>query len=153
MFAGIGGVFFTVAKWLLGADGVIGKGFDLAAKKADVGHLDLATLSEEKRAVLLEAIKGDTARLQIQQNLIMAAMMHPIWWWAWGLFVFPVGLYHASIFVTSTIPYLNDWIVLRVPPTQEAWALSIIQTIFVAQVGTSVAAALAQSITTIFRRN
>lgn len=152
MFAGLGGIAFTVAKWLLGADGVIGKGFDLATAKVKAGSDDLATLSAEKRTVLIEAIRGDTARLQVQQNLILAAMTHPIWWWAWALFVFPVGFYHAAIFVTSTVPWLNGWTILRVPATQEAWALSIIQTIFVAQVGTGIAGAVAQSINSIFKK-
>lgn len=152
MFAILGSGLWTVAKWLLGENGIISKGFDLAAKKADVAHLDLATLSEEKRTVLIEAIKGDTARTQVQQSLVLAAMMHPVWWWAWGLFVFPVGFYHAMIFLTSTVPWLHGWSVLRVPPTQEQWALSIIQTIFVAQVGTGIAAAVAQSIQTIFKK-
>lgn len=152
MFSALGTGLFTLAKLLLGSDGVIAKGFDLAAKKADVNHLDLATLSAEKRTVLIEAIKGDTARLKVQENLVTQAMMHPIWWWAWGLFVFPVGFYHAAIFVVSTVPALNWWVVMRVPPTQEAWALSIIQTIFVAQVGTGVVAGIVQSIQSIFAK-
>jgi hypothetical protein len=150
---GIGSIFFTVAKWLLGADGIIGKGFDLAAKKADVAHLDLATLSAEKRAVLIEAIKGDTTRTQVQGGLVMAAMSHKVWWWAWGLFVFPVGLYHATIFMLSTFGIGPEtFAVLKVPPDQGEWARDIIKTIFIAQAGTGVAAMAAQSITSIFKK-
>lgn len=153
MFAGIGGIFFTIAKLLLGSDGVISKGFDLAAKKADVAHQDLATLSAEKRAVLVEAIRGDSVRVQAQQNLLLAAMSHPVWWWAWGLFVFPVGLYHAAIFILSTLGIGPDVIVvLRVPAEQEKMAREIVSTIFTLQAGTGVAAAAAQTVTSIFKK-
>lgn len=171
--ATIGTAAFTVAKWLLGADGVIGKGFDLASKRADVDLRKTEVLTGAQKEVLIEALRGDSARLQVQGNLVLQAMTHKIWWVAWAVFVLPVGVYEAAIFLASTfdvwlntpgcyIPKIGEGLraglrvcevyVRRVPEEQEKLAAQITGTIFIAQASTGVAAGIYQSITRIFEK-
>ena len=111
-------------------------------KAKDVDLEKFRTLTDDQKAVALAGIGFETAKLSAEANVVVAAMTHRVWWWAWALFVFPIGFYSAVIFVTSTIPALNGWVVLRVPAEQEAWAHMIIPTIFALQTGSGVVAAV-----------
>jgi hypothetical protein len=99
------------------------------------------------RDTAVEMIRTDAVVKQATANVIMAAMNHPVWWVGWCLFVIPVGLYHAAIFILSTLSIGPDvYAVLRVPATQEAWATDIIKSIFLAQAGTGAVAGIAHAI-------
>lgn len=90
-----------------------------------------------------KAIEAEIARRNAQRDLGIASMSHPVWWVAWGLFVIPVGLYHASIFILSTLGIGPDvYAVLKVPPDQQELSRVIIQYLFLAQGGAGVAGAL-----------
>jgi hypothetical protein len=92
-----------------------------------------------------KAIEAEIARRNAQRDLGIASMSHPVWWIAWGLFVIPVGLYHASIFVLSILSIGPDvYAVLKVPPDQQELSRTIIQYLFLAQGGAGVAGALIQ---------
>ncbi len=86
-------------------------------------------------------IEGEIARRNAQRDLGIVAMSHPVWWVAWCLFVLPVGLYHATIFVLSTlgIPPCGGitvspcFTVLKVPPDQQELSKTIISYLFLAQ--------------------
>jgi hypothetical protein len=58
-----------------------------------------------------------------------AAMSHPVWWVAWGLGVFPVFLYHASIFWVSTFPFWG-WVVLKAPADALDFAKLVVGSMF-----------------------
>jgi len=95
---------------------------------------DLAAEKDRNAAEVAKSlIEAEISRRQAQKELGLASMRHPVWWVAWGLFVIPVGLYHATIFLAST--FALDIVVQRVPPVQEAWATEIIGSIFLAQLG------------------
>ena len=99
---------------------------------------------KDKLAVDLAAkeIEAETARRMAQRDLGIAGMSHPVWWIAWGLFVIPVGLYHATIFVLSTLSIGPDtYAVLKVPPAQEELSATIISYLFLAQAGSGVVGA------------
>lgn len=100
----------------------------------------------------VKEIEAERDRRQAQKDLGIAAMSHPVWWVAWGLFVIPVGIYHATIFILSTlgIPPCGKIIVtgcftvLEVPADQKALSTAVIQYLFLAQAGAGVAGMLAQ---------
>ena len=110
---------------------------DLVAKKQDI-NLEKYRVDSTVGIEILKA-EIETAKLRKEMNVL--AMSHPVWWWAWALFVFPVGLYHASIFFVSTFPHWG-WAIERVPPVQEEWANAIVGFIFLCQVGSGIAGAL-----------
>lgn len=85
------------------------------------------------RDVSIEVVKGEIARVNAASGLTQVAMNHPIWWFGWGLFVFPVGLYHACIFWVSTFPTLG-WAIQKVPPDQSKAAYIIMMSFFGAHV-------------------
>ena len=90
-----------------------------------------------------KAIDAERARRDAQRDLGIAGMSHPVWWIAWGLFVIPVGLYHATIFMLSTLGIGPDtYVVLKVPPDQQELSRAIIQYLFLAQAGAGVAGAI-----------
>ncbi len=100
-------------------------------------------------------IEAQIARRHAQRDLGIAAMSHPAWWAAWLLFVIPVGLYNAAIFMLSTfgIPPCTAEVVegcftvLQVPAAQEKIANDIVGFIFLAQGGAGVAGAVIQRLT------
>ena len=111
-----------------------------------------ATNTTDRLAVDLAVkdIEAERARRLAQRDLGIAAMSHPVWWIAWLLFVIPVGLYHATIFVLSTlgIPPCSPKIVtgcftvLEVPADQKKLSEAVIQYLFLAQAGAGVAGAI-----------
>lgn len=106
--------------------------------------LDAANTRDRIAADLAEkAIDAERARRDAQRDLGIAGMSHPVWWVAWGLFVVPVGLYHATIFVLSTLGIGPEtYAVLKVPPDQQELSRAIIQYLFLAQAGAGVAGAI-----------
>lgn len=84
-----------------------------------------------------QATATDLIRYRLETNKIASAerieaMKRRVWWIAWGLFVFPVGLYHAAIYVVSTLD--APIVIQRVPPVQEQWGVWIVLSIFGAHV-------------------
>lgn len=123
----------------------------LKSKNIDLEKFKAGTAAEQ--ATIIAAVQGDNVRISAQRDVILAAMSHKVWWWAWGLFVFPVGLYHAAIFLLSVASIGPDtYAVLRVPGEQEQWARDIIKTIFALQAGTGVASAALETAKTIYKR-
>lgn len=94
------------------------------------------------KEVSIAVVEAQVAGVQAQKEMNVVGMGHPVWWIAWALFVIPVGMYHSAIFFVST--FHLQWVVDRVPQTQETWALYIVLSIFGAQVTTG----LTQQITT-----
>lgn len=93
--------------------------------------------------VAIKDLEAERDRRLAQKELGLAGMNHPVWWIAWCLFVIPVGLYHATIFMLSTLGIPpSQFAVLKVPPDQQALSSVIIQYLFIAQAGAGVAGAL-----------
>jgi hypothetical protein len=98
--------------------------------------------------------QAETARLAAQSNVQMAAMTHPIWWVAWVLFVFPVGLYMAANYLKSVGCMFAEnyhtcnaaWQILQVPPTLESWGFYVVMSMFSLSVASSVVSKIASSI-------
>lgn len=129
MFGLIGGF---VLKLLSG--GMLDKVLDAANKRADS-----ATERERIASEIVKAqIGAEVARRNAQKDVAIAGMSHWVWWLGWALFVVPVGIYHAAIFLVSTFGL--DIVILRVPPVQEEWGWQIVQSIFIAQAATGVTA-------------
>jgi len=124
--------------------------------KADVGAA--TTLGTE-------ALRVEAARNEAWGRVAVQAMLHPMWWVAWGLFVLPVGFYDGMIFFVSTfdrwlntpgcsIPEIGhgvtrglqlcEWWVRKVPPDQAALRASVIYFIFGAQATSGAAAGIGQ---------
>lgn len=104
-----------------------------------------ATNTTDRLAVELATkdIEAEIARRNAQRDLGIAGMSHPVWWIAWGLFVIPVGLYHATIFILSTLGIGPEtYAVLKVPLDQQELSKVVIQYLFIAQAGAGVAGAL-----------
>lgn len=103
-------------------------------KKQDVDleKFKVDTLSGKEVSIAL--VQAEIAGKQAQKEMNIVGMNHPIWWVAWAIFVLPVGLYHASIFLVSTFDL--DVVVKRVPQTQEEWGMWIVMSLFGAQVAT-----------------
>lgn len=90
-----------------------------------------------------KSIEADIARRNAQRDLGIAGMNHPVWWLGWVLFVIPVGLYNAAIFILSTLGIPPDtFAVLRVPLEQEQLARTVVEYFFLAQGGTGIAGLL-----------
>ena len=138
-----------IAKAVIGifGDSILKPLLDAWAKKQDINLEKYKTATDAEKSAALAAIGFEVTKVSAQRDIVLAAMSHPVWWWAWGLFVFPVGLYHAAIFLLSVAGVGPEtFAVLRVPPTQEAWAKDIIQTIFIAQAGTGAVASISQGL-------
>jgi hypothetical protein len=98
----------------------------------------------------LKDIDARIERTRARKELGLMAMTHPVWWFAWCMFVIPVGLYHAMIFMLSTfgIPPCTAEIVegcftvLKVPSDQAETARIIVRNIFFAQGGLGLAGLL-----------
>jgi hypothetical protein len=83
-------------------------------------------------------VQAEIARYSAVKDVQISAMSHPIWWWAWALFVFPVGLYMASIYMLSLgCAFAVDhhacaaaWTILEVPKEIESWGFTVVTSIF-----------------------
>ena len=109
--------------------------------KAYQSKLEAQNTRDAKAAELaVEDIRAEIARRGAQRDLGIAAMSHPVWWIAWGLFVIPVGLYHATIFILSTLGIGPEtYAVLKVPADQQRLSEVVIQYLFLAQASAGVA--------------
>jgi hypothetical protein len=133
----LAGIATSLGKWFLGKglDSVVdGYKAKLAAgNTTDRLAVELAT----------KDLEAEIARRNAQRDLGIAGMSHPVWWIAWGLFVIPVGVYHAAIFILSTLGIGPEtYAVLKVPPDQQKLSETIIASLFLAQAGAGVAGAL-----------
>lgn len=135
----------SVISWLGGSKALIQSGIDLWAKKMGVDLEKFKASTDSDKANSLAAIGYDGKRVDAHVQVIMQAMNHPIFWVAWGLFVLPVGLHHAAVFWVSTFPFWG-WPVLEVPAMQAETAKQIVGTIFLAQAGTGITAAIVDAI-------
>lgn len=97
----------------------------LKAKEVDAG----VEASKNARDVATAVVSNDTARIQASRDITLGAMNHPLWWFAWGLGVFPVLTYHAAVFWVSTFPGLG-WTVLKVPGDQIEFAHTVTNWMF-----------------------
>ena len=75
------------------------------------------------------AIAAESARMGYARDIINVAMSHPIWWFAWGLGVFPVLTYYAAIFFVSTFPFWG-WKVAKVPVEAQEFARLVVGSMF-----------------------
>lgn len=130
---GLGDVLRPVTEWL-------GKREDT---KVSSRRIDARVAEKWLSAALKER--------EIETSLMLAMMKHKAWWIAWGLIVFPVGLYHAAIFFVSIFDmFLNspdcgkalrracDWYIKRVPPEQEKLARDAVAFVLTAHVGSGI---------------
>jgi hypothetical protein len=85
--------------------------------------------TEGARDVTTASITGTVETTKVLADVQKAAMNHPVYWWAWGAFVFPVAMYHGCIFWVSTFPGLG-WAIQRVPQAQEDFAHLIVLSMF-----------------------
>jgi hypothetical protein len=85
--------------------------------------------SDNAKDVSVAIVQSETSRNNNVRDVTLAMMNHPIFWCAWGLGVFPVFLYHASIFWVSTFPFWG-WKVLKVPPDQMEFAQTVVGSVF-----------------------
>lgn len=104
-----------------------------------------ATNTRDRLAVdmALKETDAEIARVNARKELGILAMSHPIWWVAWGLFVIPIGIYNATIYILSTLSIGPDtYAVLQVPYEQEELGRIVVQYIFIAQGGSGIAGAV-----------
>lgn len=131
----------SAAKAVLGVfgDTFVKPFVEVWAKKQDINLEKFKTESTERQMLSVAVINAEVERIKGNSAIIREAMQHRIWWWAWALFVIPVGVYHATIFVVSTLGIPPEvYTVLRVPPMQEQWAVWIVLSIFGAQTASSI---------------
>lgn len=139
----------AAAKAVLGVfgDSIVKPFIDAWAKKKDVDLEKFKAQSQTDQVLGMGVIHAEVERIKGNTSVILAGMNHRIWWWAWAFFVFPVGLYHAMIFVLSTIGVKpTTFAVLQVPPMQEQWAMWIVLSIFGAQAATGIVQTIASKI-------
>lgn len=109
---------------------------DLLGQLRRAYEAKLAAETNIERLMHDERIKTLEAKLERQRtakDFALGQMNHPVWWAAWMLFVLPVGVYHAAIYLVSTWPAIG-WEIQRVPTTQEEWGRMIVLSIFGAQI-------------------
>lgn len=96
-------------------------------------------------------VQAEIARINAQSQVQMAQMTHPIWWFAWGLFVIPPAIYDAIIHIKSIgCMFVADaktcnaaWVILQVPPTIESWDMYVVLSMFGLAVTSSVVTTIA----------
>lgn len=123
--------------WLLSLlPGLLPKLLDYLNKRQDTALEKYRVGAVSGKEVSIAVVQSEIARVQAQKEMNVVGMSHPIWWFAWALFVLPVGLYHFMIFFVST--FHLEFTVDRVPPVQEQWGMWIVGSIFGAQVTSGV---------------
>jgi hypothetical protein len=123
---------------------MLGQVFGWLSKREDAKVETTRINRTAERDVDVAIIRNDTAGKEAQKELNLVGMDHPIWWVAWGLFVLPVGVYHAMIHWVSVFPSLG-WTIQRVPPMQEQWDMYIVLSLFGAQVTSGIVKTIATS--------
>jgi hypothetical protein len=89
-------------------------------------------------------VQAETTRLQAAASVLQVAMGHWAFWVAWGIGVFPVMLYYASIFFVSTFPMLG-WEVLKAPADALEFGHSVTNWMFGISGASSLVAGVAQA--------
>jgi hypothetical protein len=89
-------------------------------------------------------VQSETAHFAAVRDVTMSMLSHPVFWVAWGLGVFPVLLYHASIFFVSTFPVLG-WTVLKVPDVELEYARLVVGSVFTLTGTSTVVAGIASA--------
>lgn len=117
----------------------------------------ITSLTNEKVAIVqaqtglaaseaVAVVQSEIARINAQSQIQMAQMTHPVWWAAWTLFVFPVGLYDALIHLKSALapffPSVLLWNIPEVPKEIEAWDMYVILSMFGLAATSSVVASI-----------
>ena len=115
--------------WLLslltGLPSLLSKGLDYYIKRAD---------GDTQKAIAL--MVADQARIAAQRDITVAGMSHPMFWWGWGLFVFPLGIYWAKVIVYDKVLALGSTDPLTGFILE--WAGWIVGGLFCLQVGTGI---------------
>ena len=107
------------------AIGLASKGIDYFMKRAD---------GDVQKAVALMA--AEQARIAAQRDITIAGMSHPIFWYGWGLFVLPLGVYWSKVIVWDkvlgwgTTDPLTGFVL--------EWSGYIVTSLFCLQVGTGI---------------
>ena len=130
----------AIANFVMGP--FLGKALDYLNKRQDTALEKFRIGEVSGKEVSIELIRAEIAGKQAQKEQNIVGMNHPVWWFAWGLFVFPVGTYHALIYWVSIFPELG-WTIKQVPPVQEQWGMWIVTSLFGAQVTTGLISSIA----------
>lgn len=79
-------------------------------------------------------IDAEKARLNSVDQILLAMMKHPIWWFAWFLMVIPTALYDGIIHLKSVFCVFwtaaCQWDIPRVPAIQEQWDFYVVFSFF-----------------------
>lgn len=165
-----GSIAASILQGVLGT--VVTPLFNYLSKRQDTALEKFRVDTGMTRDAAIELLRTDAVVKNATKDVVLAAMTHPIWWVAWLFFVVPVAAYEGAIFFVSTfdsilnapgcyIPEIGsvlrpgghvcEHFVRRVPSEQEEIARIIVQSIFLAQVGTGATAGIVHAITTRLR--
>jgi hypothetical protein len=115
--------------WLLsligGLPSLLSKGVDYYIKRTD---------GDVQKAIAL--MVADQARIAAQRDITVAGMSHPMFWWGWGLFVFPLGIYWCKVIVYDKVFAMGSTDALAGFILE--WAGWIVGGLFCLQVGTGI---------------
>lgn len=114
---------------LLGLPGLANGLLAYLNKKQDTALEQFRIGNTNGKEVSVALIQAEIARQNANVSFLTAAMSHPIWWVAWGIGVFPVMVYYASIFFVSTFPFWG-WTVLKAPPDALEFAKLVVGSMF-----------------------
>ena len=123
--------------------------FGLQSKKLDTA----AIASGNAKDVDVSIVQAESARTAGALDAYKEMLKHPVFWIAWGLGVFPVMTYHATVFLVSTFPYLWFWLtnipasqaVLKVPQDQIEFGKTVVGNVFLLTGASTVVAGIAQA--------
>lgn len=110
---------------LLGLPGILTGILSYLNKRQD----EAGVANGNSKEVSIAVVQAEIARQHSVASVITASMSHPIWWVAWGLGVFPVLVYYASIFWVSTFPFWG-WTVLKAPADALDFAKLVVGSMF-----------------------
>lgn len=105
--------------------------------------VELAKLGLSRDATV-SIVGSESRRQEGALDVYKLMLSHPVFWIAWGLGVFPVMLYHASIFWVSIFPFWG-WTVLKAPLDQLKFAETVVGNVFLLTGTSTVVAGLAQA--------
>lgn len=103
-----------------------------------------AVFNGNAKDVTVAIVQAEVARQSAVRDITLSMMSHPVFWIAWGLGVFPVLLYHASIFFVSTFPTIG-WTVLKVPAVELDYARLVVGSVFTLTGASTVVSGLANA--------
>ena len=123
-------IFPGLAKSLLG--------YLQSRNDTELGKLGLS------RDATVSIVGSESRRQEAALDVYKLMLSHPVFWIAWGLGVFPVMLYHASVFWVSIFPFWG-WEVLKAPADQLEFAKTVVGNVFLLTGTSTVVAGLAQA--------